>query len=126
MPIAIEYLRTLPDERIGRPLGGISLSDGQRWLEGWIYRGVVEVEHPGMNVVVAQSPLGERATFVWIEDGGEPWPLPACGGDGVGIRARTLAGQVYTWRALRPEHGIVQPVCPPEGWPPPGPRAGAR
>ncbi len=120
-PLAIEYLRTLPDDRIGRPLAGIALSDGRRWLEGFVYRGRVRVEHPGMRVVALSSPLGEPLTLVWIDDSGQPWPLPECGPELGGVRARTLSGHVYTWRALRPGDGIVSPGCPPEGWPEPGP-----
>jgi hypothetical protein len=120
-PLAIEYLRTLPDSAIGQPMAGIVLADGQRWLEGFVYRGVVPVEHPGMHVVSVVPPLERPETLVWIDEGGEPWLLPECGGDLVGIRARTIAGEVYTWKALRPGSGIVRTACPPEDWPPPGP-----
>ncbi len=116
MPLAVEYLRTLPDDRVGQTLNGIPLSDGQRWLEGFVYYGAVEVDHPGMNVVALASPVGEPTALTWIEEDGEPWELPECGGQLTGVRARTLAGQVYTWRALRPGGGIVQPMCPPEAW----------
>ncbi len=116
MPIAIEYLRTLPDERIGQPLAGIPLSDGRRWLEGFVYYGAVDVEHPGMHVVGLASPAGEPLVLAWIDEEGEPWPLPDCAAEQKGVRARTLAGQVYTWRALRPGDGLVWPTCPPEAW----------
>ena len=120
-PLAVEYLRTLPDERIGEPLAGIPLSDGRRWLKDFIYLGRVPVEHPGMTVVSVQLPPDEPVTFVWIEPDGEPWPLPACEPVEKGVRARTLSGHVYTWKALRPGAGIVSLECPPPIWPAPGP-----
>jgi len=130
MPLAIEYVRTLPDDLIGQPLAGIPLSEGGRWLEGFVYEGVVRVNHPGMQVVELTAPDGTSTTLVWIDEGGEPWLLPGCGtGDGgskVGVRARTISGEVYTWKSLRPGAGLVAVQCPPAVWAAPGPAGNAR
>jgi hypothetical protein len=120
-PLAVEYLRTLPNDQLGKELGGIQLSDGKRWLQGFVYLGRVSVDHPGMTVVSVQLPPEKPVTFVWIEPDGEAWPLPACEPVEKGVRARTLSGQVYTWKALRPGAGIVSLECPPPFWPAPGP-----
>lgn len=120
-PLAVEYLRTLPNDLLGKELGGILLSDGKRWLQGFVYLGRVSVDHPGMTVVSVQLPPEKPVTFVWIEPDGEAWPLPACEPIEKGVRARTLSGQVYTWKALRPGAGIVSLECPPPFWPAPGP-----
>jgi hypothetical protein len=115
-PLAVEYLTTLPDRMVGQTLTGIALSDGQRWLEGFTFVGRVRVDHPGLWVVVIESPEGDRKTFMWIEEAGEPLPLEICEPTQQGVRARVLSGEIYTWRALRPGDGIVSTDCPPVSW----------
>lgn len=125
-PLAIEYLNTLPDTRIGEPLEGLPFGSEERWLAGFVYHGEVRVDHPGLRVVALADPLGEPVRLVWVEDGGEPWSLPSCGTDSgvdkVGVRARDIAGEVYTWKSLAPGAGIVKLACPPPDWPAPTPR----
>ena len=123
-PLAIEYLRTLPDAKIGTILPGIALADGERWLEGFRLLGHVDTGHPGLHVVVLVPPdTGEPLTLMWIEPDGEAWPLSVCSAEEEpGIRARTLSGEIYTWKSLQPGGGIISYACPPNDWPRPGRR----
>ena len=114
-PIVKEYLTTLPDDAIGRPLDGIRLSDGGRWFEGYTYLGRPRNLPPQLRVTMMRVE-GRVVAFMWVEEGGEPFALAACEGEDLGIRARRLEGTVLAWQALRPEHGVVSTPCPPEAW----------
>jgi hypothetical protein len=114
-PIVEEYLTTLSDSQIGTPLGGIPLSDGKRWFEGDIYLGRPENLPDAVHIVLLRR-SEQVVAYLWIDEGGEPFPLEACGKKGASIRARRLGGTVHAWRALRPEHGIVYTECPPAEW----------
>jgi len=120
-PLLAEYLRTLPDSAIGQPLRGIRLSgkgEGLRWLEGQTYLGVPEGLPSGVEVRMIGD--GRRVVaYVWVERGGGEYVLEPCeSGEQEGIRARLAGGGPYAWKALKPEHGVVYTVCPPEEWVP--------
>jgi hypothetical protein len=124
-PLAVEYLRTLPDTRIGQPLSGIGLPGGVRWLEGFVYLGRIETGHPGLNVVALRTPDEGPATLLWIDEDGAPFPLAVCPPEELGIRARVISGEVYTWKSLRPGDGVVSTECPPATWQRPAPEGPA-
>jgi len=116
-PLMVDYLDTLPDSRIGEPLQGILLSDGERWLEGLVYLGDPVVPLPeGVNARLVDD--GERAiAYLWLDAGAEPFTLSPCpDGPQRGIRAQRAGGAPYAWKALRPEHGLVYTLCPPATW----------
>jgi len=116
LPLVKEYLSTLPDDSIGQPVKGILLSDGERWLEGYVFRGRPAADPaPGLHVVLLETD-GELRAYLWLDEGADPYELPVCAGEEEGIRARELTGRVFTWRSLRPEHGIVYSPCPSAAW----------
>jgi hypothetical protein len=129
MPLVRAYLTTLSPLVVGQPLDGIRLSDGRRWFEGYVYLGRPKGTPDDLFVVLMRD-QAQILAFMWVEPGGEPFPLANCGGSHKpGIRARRLSGQVHTWKTVRPEHGIVYTTCPPEAWipadlPPPSESSG--
>ena len=50
------YLETLPNSSIGKVLPGIRLSDGELWLEGYVYLGQGLNIPQGLSVRLAGSP----------------------------------------------------------------------
>ncbi len=114
-PIVKEYLTTLPEDAIGSELDGIRLSDGKRWFQGHTYLGRPGDLPPLLRATVLRAE-GRVVAFMWLEEGGEPFPLQQCEGEESGIRARSLAGEVHVWRSLRAEHGVIYTSCPPAHW----------
>lgn len=115
-PLLIDYLDTLPDSAVGRPLDGILLSDGKRRLEGFTYLGRPKGLPEGVNVRLVDD--GTRAiAYIWLDPDAAAFPLEPCpDGPQRGIRARRAGGGPYAWRALEPSHGLVYTICPPEAW----------
>jgi hypothetical protein len=118
-PLLAEYLKTLPQSAVGQPLKGIRLSgdsEGSRWLEGQIYRGVPVGLPEGLGVRLVDD--GQRVlAFVWVENGAAAYELQACeSGEQEGIRARLAGGGSYAWTRVLSEHGVVYTACPPPEW----------
>ena len=114
--IMIDYLNTMPPNRIGQKLPGILLSDGDRWLAGDTYLGIPEDLPEGVNVRMIEED-SNRTAYIWLDKDAAPLPLEPCkDGPQRGIRARRAGGGPYTWRTLRADHGLVYTICPPPNW----------
>lgn len=114
--ILTDYLDTLPASQIGHPLSGILLSDGEHWLAGEVYLGSPADLPEGVNVRLL-SQDGEVTAYIWLDPGAAPLDLTPCeSGPQRGIRARRAGGGAYTWRTLKPDHGLVYTICPPANW----------
>ena len=55
LPLLKEYLATLPADAVGRPVRGITLSDGSRWLEGYVFRGRPSGLEAGLHVALLET-----------------------------------------------------------------------
>jgi len=114
-PFVSEYLTTLSNEVVGESVDGITLSDGRRWFEGYVYLGPLTGLPPETNGRLFRVDDEERA-YLWLEEGAEALALEPCGEADEGIRARRWSGEVLPWKALRAEHGVVYTACPREAW----------
>lgn len=116
-PLIKAYLETLSDAAIGKPLPGIRLSDGELWLEGYLYLGRPQSLPMGLSVRLVKSEKGQVYAYLWVKEGAPSFALEACeSGPQEGIRARQAGGGAYTWKSLSWEHGVVYTECPPEAW----------
>jgi len=116
IPLMAAYLDTLPDASIGKPLDGIAISDGGRWLEGVTYLGQPAGVPRGLQVRLVDDGKLARA-YLWLEPDAGPYSLEACTEPPFkGIRAVRLGGGPYAWKTLLAEHGVVFTPCPPEAW----------
>jgi hypothetical protein len=120
IPIVEAYLKTLPEDEVGKTIDGILLSDGQRIFAGDTYLGAPTPLPSGVHARLMRH--GERTVaYIWIDEGGESLPLEPCeSGEQKGIRARRLGGGAYAWKSLTPAHGMVYTACPPRSWLPEG------
>ena len=128
-PRAIRYLSRLTPDDVGTMLPGVKLSDGSFRAKGYRLLGLPTGLGRGVHVVLVRrakaskapevagdefAPGGEGA-FVWVERGGVPLPLPKCGGPAY-ESAYVLSGDVYTWKAVQPDHGVVEVGCVDPAW----------
>lgn len=113
-PRVVRYLGSLSGEAVGRTLREVRLSDGRIAAKGYRFLGRARGVAKGSHVVLVQSSAQRRA-FAWVEEGGTPLPLPTCAGAVPGS-AYVLTGDVYTWAALQPGHGVVEVMCVDPSW----------
>ena len=128
-PKAIRYLSRLTADDVGTALAGVKLSDGSFRAKGYRLLGLPTGLGRGVHVILVRrakpskspevagdefAPGGEGA-FVWVEPGGVPLPLPTCGGPAY-ESAYVLSGDVYTWKAVQPDHGVVEVGCVDPAW----------
>lgn len=119
-PRVIDYLQALHAGDVGRILDGVALSDGGRALAGLRYRGRVSGVHPGTWIHLLEGERGMVA-YLWLEPGAAPLALPGCPGPRPpdwwpGREAAVLSGDVYTFRQLTAEAGVVTTHCVPPAW----------
>jgi hypothetical protein len=128
-PTAIRYLSGLAPGDVGRVLGGVKLSDGSVMAKGYRLLALPRGLGRGVHVVLVQrgkprkgaevasddfAPGGEGA-FVWVDPGGEALPLPDCHAPAY-ESAYVLSGDVYTWRDVQADHGVVEVGCVDPAW----------
>ena len=110
------YLETLPNSSIGKVLPGIRLSDGELWLEGYVYLGQGLNIPQGLSVRLVRKEDRTYA-YVWVEEGSDSFKFEPCEERGQeGIRARQAGGGAFAWMELNAESGVVYTQCPPETW----------
>jgi hypothetical protein len=127
-PRAIRYLSSLSDADVGKVLTGVKLTDAKVAAKGYrlialpkTAKGVhiVVVRRPSESAVDAADgflPAGEGA-FIWVDPGGAEVPLPECPRSAF-ENQYVLSGDVYTWNAVQPGHGVVEVGCINPEWKP--------
>ena len=125
-PRAIRYLSKLSQANIGEILKGVRLTDGKVVAKN--YRLVALPRTPtGVHIVVIRRPKasshdtaegflpGGEGAFVWVDAGGSEVLLLKCP-ESRFEGQYVLSGDVYTWQAVQPEHGIVEVGCIKPEW----------
>ncbi|MBX7185656.1 MAG: hypothetical protein K1Y01_10975 [Vicinamibacteria bacterium] len=113
-PRVIRYLSGLSKADVGKVLPGVVLTDGTNALKGYTFLGEVTGVGKGAHLYLVSVKGGRRA-FGWVDKGGSELSLPECPGSVPGS-AYGLNGDVYTWRAIQPEHGVVEAMCVAKAW----------
>jgi hypothetical protein len=112
-PQVIHYLMRFQAADVGRVLEGVRLSDGSFAAKGYRYLGRADDLGKGAHVVLVERE-GKEGAYIWVEENGSPLPLPECG-ESPGS-AYVLSGDVYTWKAVQPGHGVVEVICVDPSW----------
>jgi hypothetical protein len=125
-PRAIRYFGALSQADVGKVLKGVTLTDGKVAAKG--YRLIALPKTPkGVHIVAVRRPNtaaadavdgflpGGDGAFVWVDPGGAEVLLPKC------LRSDfenqyVLSGDVYTWKAVQPGHGVVEVGCINPDW----------
>jgi hypothetical protein len=113
--IVIDYLSSLSEEDIGRKLNGIELSDQNIILNGYKFLGKSTRVDQSIHLYLFEFDNRHEA-FVWIEPKGKKLVIPKCPEDVTSENAYVLSGDVYTWKAVQPDHGVVQIMCTDRQW----------
>ena len=127
-PRAIRYLAALSQSDVGNVLRGVRLTDGTVAAKG--YRLIALPKTPkGVHIVVVRRPKrsapnaadgflpGGDGAFVWVEAGGPEVLLAKCP-ESAFENQYVLSGDVYTWKAVQPGHGVVEVGCIKPEWMP--------
>jgi len=114
-PRAISYLSDLSYRDVGKALRGVQLTDGRLAFKGYRFLGKAPHMTPGTYVYLVKR-SGTRGAIAWVEEGGTELSLPYCASSFPGS-AYVLSGDVYTWEAVQPGHGVIEVMCAPDGWP---------
>jgi hypothetical protein len=122
----IRYLSNLSRADVGMVLKGVRLSDGRVAAKNYRLMSLPKVPK-GVHIVVVRRPKastpdaaegflpGGEGAFVWVEAGGPEVPLPRCP-ESTFENQYVLSGDVYTWKAVQPEHGVVEVGCIKPEW----------
>ena len=113
-PRIITYLSSLKPSQIGTVLDGVVLTDGSNPLKGLTLIGLPKVENGAHIYVLSESE--KRSAYVWVEQGGSELEAPRCRPQSVLGNAFVLSGDIYTWNAVQPGHGVVRLECVDERW----------
>jgi hypothetical protein len=117
-PLVIEYVLSLQPGN-SKP-GGVTLSNGNVYLNDFLYRHQIDKDRPGSNIHLFEKG-GRYLVIIWLSSEAEPLPLPTCAPDSEEAkypwsRGSLISGDVYTYTAVQPEHGIVISYCPSQAW----------
>ena len=128
-PRAIRYLSALSEADIGTVLNGVKLTNGTFVAKGYRLLGLPKPASKGAHIVVIhrprRSPATEKTTsgflprgegaFVWVDSGGDSVPLPECPPSPF-ENQYVPSGDVYTWKAVQPDDGVVEVGCIIPSW----------
>lgn len=113
-PRVMRYLSELSSKQVGAVLSGVELSDGTMALKNHRFLGRVEGLAKGVHVFIFEHESSLLA-YVWVDEGAPSLSLPECEG-AFPASAYVLSGDAYTWKAVRPGHGVVEVVCVDPEW----------
>jgi hypothetical protein len=114
-PRVSKYLARLTTKDIGKVLTGVRLTDGSTELKGYTFLGEARDITKGAHLYIFKFKK-HRSAYIWVDEKGTELPLPSCPESVSFESAYVLSGDVYTWKALQPGHGIVHVMCIDDLW----------
>jgi len=114
-PRVRKYLASLTRKDIGKVLKGVHLTDGTIELKGYIFLGEARGIDKGVHLYVLELKK-QRSAYIWVDENGTELPLPSCPESISFESAYVLSGDVYTWKAVQPGHGLVHAMCVADSW----------
>ncbi len=114
-PRVVSYLSKLTRADTGKVLGGVTLTDGRKVLNGVRFVGKVAGVPTGIHIYLVET-HGNRSAFLWVDPGAPELPLPSCPSRDYEETAIVLSTDVYTWKAAQPGHGVIEVRCAPDAW----------
>ena len=112
-PKVMAYLNRLDSARVGNVIDGLRLSDNTLVLNGLTYLGRGQAP-AGVHIFLFKRD-GRSIAYLWVDQGAKTLALPACADTPLGS-AHLLSGDVYTWSAAQPGHGVIIVECVATAW----------
>ena len=114
-PRVLKYLAKLTTKDIGKVLTGVPLTDGTIELKGYTFLGEAKGIDKRVHLYVFEFKK-QRSAYIWVDENGTELPLPSCPESISFESAYVFSGDVYTWKAVQPGHGIVHVMCIEDSW----------
>ena len=114
-PKVIKYLTALTRKDIGKILNGVRLADGSMTLKGHTFLGEAKGIGRGVHLFIFKFNKN-RVAYLWVDENGTAIDLPVCPQSVSFESSYVLSGDVYTWKAAQPGHGVVQTMCIKKEW----------
>lgn len=117
-PLVINYISKLkPGEDV---LKGAELTDGAKYLEGYVYLGSVH-SFGRMTQIHLFKKSNDLMAIIWLMSGAKPLALPSCPEGSEKAKfpwysGAGLSGDIYTYPDVHAGHGIVVTMCPSQEW----------
>ena len=120
-PKVISYLSSLTSDDRGKKLTGVKLSDGTILLNGNTYLGNINNKKNKSFIYIFNTKKYGNIAYIWVLKGGIKIPLPPCVGTDPrnqwpGWGGAGISGEVYTYKDVNPNYGIVTTHCVPSSW----------
>ena len=117
-PGVIKYFFSLTKNDVGKVVKGVLLTDGTKEMQDYIFLGEAKGLGKGVHLYIFEYKK-RRAAYVWVDKGGTELLLPNCPDipeEDLFESAYGLAGDVYIWAAVQPDHGVVHVMCVKDSW----------
>jgi hypothetical protein len=114
-PRVIKYLLSFTKNDVGKVVKGVLLTDGTKEMQGYVFVGEAKGLGKGVHLYIFEYKK-QRSAYVWVDEGGTELFLPECPDKVSFESAYVLSGDVYTWEAVQPGHGVVHVMCLKDLW----------
>jgi len=108
-----EYLLNLRNSDIGQTQKGVLLPYNMNPIKGSVYLGKLKIQKEGVVIFMFKK-SNNKHSFLWKDTAGE-YILPVCE-QLVGAGSFVLSGDVYTFKHLSKESGVVENICQDAVW----------
>ena len=101
-------------------LEGVTLSNGQTYLAGFVYERQINPEREGSHIHLLSK--DERyLAIIWLSSNAKPFEIPECAVDSEFAdqpwnRASLISGDVYKYDMVKPGFSLVINYCPSQDW----------
>ncbi len=111
----IKYLQSLKASDTGKTLKGIKLSDRNVILKDHVFLERIFSAKNEFHVYLFRD--GSKiVAYAWVDTNGKPLPIPPCPPNSEEEGQYVLSSDIYTWKDVQPEHGIVIMKCVTNKW----------
>ena len=116
-PRVKSYLQRIPENQIGKRVQGITLCNGQKFLDGLTFKGRI-LGLPEWNIYLFQIPNENREIAIaWVEPGGRDIEVPKPAQNPIyGEDAYIISYDVFSYTKVRAGKDVVIINYPHSGW----------
>lgn len=116
-PRIIKYLLNLTKKDINKKIKGVMLTDGTEEMKDYIFIGEAKIQE-GIHLYIFRKKM-QLLAYAWIDKDGIVLPIPECRNrpeEDIFESAYVLSGDVYTWKAMQSDDGVVKIMCVENDW----------